>query len=443
MRTRYHFHETLRQYAEEKLVESGEAATVRARHLKYFLRLSEHIEPGLRSINHEEWFTRAIDERDNLHAALEQATKTDIEAGLYISSRLEDIWERYEVREGSFWLAEYLQNPESKQYTMARARALCAQGWLLVWLEKYPQARGAAEESLALSHTRNDIPGEIDALILMGVTYSFPGNRSEGNKLYKQALTLSQSLGDIWRQAQVNYLLGWDHSDYRRCFTYWEKAVALFREAGDQRYQANVLYEIALFRALNGDTELAQKYLDEAAVLFPLDRQIADHGHIQVTKSIMAIEHGDYDQAHTLLQEVLVQSEKSGNRWDYLWTQARSGHLALRVGNIREAREIFAEIALEFQKNNETIAVVFTLEGMAGVLVAIGRSKNAAQLIGWANATRKEFNNARPLLEQRDVDKVFAACISKMGEAAFADAYDDGQVMTLDEAVALALNEST
>ena len=76
------------------------------------------------------------------------------------------------------------------------------------------------------------------------------------------------------------------------------------------------------------------------------------------------------------------------------------------------------------------------------LFVAIGNLKNAARLIGWADATRKEINDTRPLLEQRDVDKVIAACISRMGEVAFADAYDEGQVMTLDEAVALALNES-
>ena len=36
-------------------------------------------------------------------------------------------------------------------------------------------------------------------------------------------------------------------------------------------------------------------------------------------------------------KEVLVQSEKSGNRIDYLWVQAHYGYLALRQGNISEA----------------------------------------------------------------------------------------------------------
>jgi tetratricopeptide (TPR) repeat protein len=235
--------------------------------------------------------------------------------------------------------------------------------------------------------------------------------------------------------------LGFDHIDWQRSFAYREKAATLYRQVGDRRSQVNLLCLIALYRALNGDLGLAQNYLDEAAMLFPLDRQIEGWLDFKNAKSIMALEHGDYEQARTLLQEVLVQSEKSGNRTDYLWAQARCGHLALREGNIREAREILAETAQEFQKNKEPTGVVFTMEGMAGLFVAIGSPKDAAQLIGWADARRKEINDQRPLLEQRDIDKVIATCITRMGEVAFADVYDEGQLMTQDEVVALALNE--
>jgi predicted ATPase/DNA-binding XRE family transcriptional regulator len=440
--TRYHFHEILRQYAHEKLVESGEEETVRNRHLNYFLRLSEQIEAGLLGNKQREWFTRALDERDNLRAALELASKEDIEAGLYISGRLKAVWQRYDMREGVFWLAGFLQRPESKQYPLARARALCTQGWLLSWRHKIQQARDAAEESLALFHARNDRPGEIDALILLGATYSYTRDQAEMFKIYQQALTLSQTLGDIWRQARINYRLGWDQGHYylKRSLPYLEKALDLFSEAGDQRSQADTLCCIGNFRLLNGEIELAQEYLDEAQMLFPID-EIDMWVYFQIAKSIIALEHGDYEQAHTLLQETLVHAEKLGNRFDYMWAQVRFGYLALRQGNISEAREVFAETAEEFQKNKVTGGVVFTLEGMAGLLVAISNPPNAARLIGWADATRKGIKDPRTLLEQRDVDKVIATCISKMGEVAFADAYDEGQVMTLDVAVVMAFNE--
>ena len=93
----------------------------------------------MRGIEQEQWYGRAVDERDNLNAALEQAAKKDIETGLYISSRLQAIWQMYDIRMGSFWLDEFLQRPESEKYPFARAKALCAQGWIFLYLEKFPQ----------------------------------------------------------------------------------------------------------------------------------------------------------------------------------------------------------------------------------------------------------------------------------------------------------------
>jgi hypothetical protein len=62
-------------------------------------------------------------------------------------------------------------------------------------------------------------------------------------------------------------------------------------------------------------------------------------------------------------------------------------------------------------------------------------------LIGWVDSMRKKLNDPRPPLEQATIDQNIAACLAKMGEVAFSDAYDEGQKMSLDEAVAYALEE--
>ena len=78
---------------------------------------------------------------------------------------------------------------------------------------------------------------------------------------------------------------------------------------------------------------------------------------------------------------------------------------------------------------------------MAELFVAIGSPMKAAELIGWADATREEIKNVRPPIEQMDTDKVIAACISELGDVEYTDAYRDGQKLNLDDAVALAFNE--
>ena len=63
--TRYRFHEIVRQYTGEKLIEAGEEEKIRDRHLKYFLQLSEEAEPALKGPVQLEWYARLNDERDN------------------------------------------------------------------------------------------------------------------------------------------------------------------------------------------------------------------------------------------------------------------------------------------------------------------------------------------------------------------------------------------
>ena len=62
-------------------------------------------------------------------------------------------------------------------------------------------------------------------------------------------------------------------------------------------------------------------------------------------------------------------------------------------------------------------------------------------MIGWSDATRKEIGAPRLPIEQDDPDRDNAAINAKIGASAFEIAYDSGQKMTLDEAVAFALDK--
>jgi hypothetical protein len=100
------------------------------------------------------------------------------------------------------------------------------------------------------------------------------------------------------------------------------------------------------------------------------------------------------------------------------------------------------ECAQEFKKDRNIIGVVFTLEGLAELFVETDSFVRAAQLVGWADSTREKISDRRPLLEQADIDKIIALCITRMGKAQFSNAYDVGKKMSLDKAVAYALRES-
>jgi non-specific serine/threonine protein kinase len=435
--TRYRFHEIVRQYAREKLIQSGEEGDIRTRHLQYFLQLSERAETALRGPTQVEWMSRLNDERDNIRAALTWADKTDVEAGLYIASRFWRFWESFDVREASDWLSTFLQKPKSQVYPRARARALHSYLTVLNYLNQVDAWRSTAKECLELYRILGDQRDEVDVLLITAEEVSSPSERME---LFRRAHEISQALGDIWRQAKVLRQLGW-HNHGEGMLAYWKRAIVLFRQSGDWRSLAECLSDGGYFAILNGDLEFAQKSLDEATLLSDKLKNRPVKAVILYAYGQMAMIRGHYDQAHIYLQEGLEIMEELGIRLGWLFTRTHLGYLALLEGNLLEARQIFAETAQNFQKDHSLDGAAFTLEGMAGLYIATDKPVIAARLIGWCDAAREKISDKRPLLEQADVDKIIAACLAAMGEVAFSDAYEEGGKMSLEEAVAYALHE--
>jgi predicted ATPase/DNA-binding CsgD family transcriptional regulator len=435
---RYRILGTIRKYARERLIELGEEENLSTRHLKYFLGLSEEAEAALRGPTQMEWYAWLNDERDNIRTALEWADKTNVEAGLYLSSRLGIFWYIFDLYEGSYWLSKFLARSESHTCPGARAKALYVYGQLLVSMQQSDAANSVVKESLELYCALRDQQGEVDGLILQA---SIISDAIEKIQLKRRALELAQSLGDVPRQVSALWQLGYSSRGKNR-FIYWEKAIGLTRSSGDVRGLANSLSTMGLQLALNHDIESAQKYLDESYMLYqqfnlnPTPRDLLS-GYGQI-----ALMRGDYEKARTSFQEEATTSIEYGNRQDFLWAHARMGYVALHEGNLDEARRIFAEVARDFQKDKYTSGVAFALEGMAGIDLAMNQNAYAARLVGWSDRTREKTGDLRPILEQANIDEIVAACLARMGNVAFWKAYDEGKKMTLDEAVSCAIDNS-
>ena len=440
--TRYRFHEIVREYALQKLIESGDKNKLHTWHLGYFLGLAKQAELELRGPALVDWMERLNDERNNFRIALHWADQIDVEAGLYLSSRLMRYWESANLAEGRRWLENFINKPESKDFPLARAHALNTYSWLLTWLQQFDRAFSVAEESLALFRAAGERHGEVDVLISLENMYQFKDEIEIALELGKQALVLAQSLGDRWREANALLYLGWNFHNLEQRFGYWEKAIHLYREVGDQITLANLLGLLGQFKVLHGDFEQGEKCVDEALRLWQANERANIWDNPRVTKSLIAMMKGEYEQAETLLREVMISAQERGNRMSYLWAQLRLGHVLLRSGNLTEAHQLLMETAQKFRKDGYTIGAVFALEGMAELFVAAGKPEYAARLIGCADVMREKVQDPRPNFEQANVDKIIVACLAKLGEAAFSDAYDEGQKMSLEEAVAYALEEN-
>jgi predicted ATPase len=432
---RFHLHETIRQYAHEKLIEADEQENIRSQHLKYFLDLSELAEPALHGSHQMGWYNRLTDERDNLRVALEHASTADLQAGLSISARLMDYWVVCDLREGLRWSTEFIQNPESQTFPQARAKALITQGYILWSMQQFEAVRSIAEECLAVFRSCGDQQGEYDALILMGNMRQFAAGIEQRAEFSRQALALARSMGDVLRQAFALYMLGWDRRDPQQSREQLEEAIVLFRQVGDWRFLAQTLGILGLTVLSNGDFESAQEYLDEA---YKANQQSNNRAmeFVLTGKGILCMLRGEYEQARAFMQKNIDDLEKMGNRMGVLWGRARLGYVALREGSVAEAQQILVDVIENFYADQNKNGLAFALDKMASLYVVINKPEFAARLIGWSDANRKEIGDPRPRIEQADLDQDIAALKAKIGADAYETAYNSGRRLTLEEAVA-------
>src|SRR5207237_5471485 len=98
--------ETIRQYAREKLLGSGETVAVRDRHLAHFLALAEAAEPMLEESGESHWLERLATEHDNMRAALQWTEEGgEVDTALRLAGALHWFWLAHgHGTEGRRWL---------------------------------------------------------------------------------------------------------------------------------------------------------------------------------------------------------------------------------------------------------------------------------------------------------------------------------------------------
>jgi tetratricopeptide (TPR) repeat protein len=434
---RYRLLETVRQYAREKLFEAGDNEIIRHKHLAYFVKFAEQAEHELYRANQLFWLNKLDDEIDNLRMALEWALITNVRAGLQITTMLEQFWRaRGYLHELEDWLWQLLERHDKKDSLHVRAMTLYC-----TVTPDLTQARIVAEQGLQLARILSDKQVEAHSLMALGAVITNQGNLKVGMPLVEQALTLHQALGNKFGQAYATGWLGNNNNDLKRSKAYIMESLRLYRELGYLWGIAVCLGELAEKTIWEGDFSSPTQWLEEARTIYrqlgaPWAEARVLHNYGELTFS-----QGDYSQACMYYEEAIKVDEQVGNSTNALWSGVRLSYVLLRQGDILKAKDTFHLCTQQFQRVNNLIGVVYAIEGLASLHVNQNQPDRAARLFAWADATRENIGDMRPKLEQADVDRDIAACLLKMGEAAFADEYDEGRKMTLDEAVSYALKE--
>jgi predicted ATPase/DNA-binding CsgD family transcriptional regulator len=384
---RFYMLETIREFALGELVIRGEAEGMRQRHADYFLALAELAEPGLMGSELALWLGRLDGDHDNLRTALswllEQEEAETAENALRLLLALRYFWDRrIHISEYERWMERALAQvgPEA---TLLRLRALRVCRVQATKQNDFSRARAWAEQAVAMA-------------------------RELGDKWQ-----ITESLSGL---ALVEYMQG----DYDTARSLMEGSLAIYRELGADLYIA---------RTLNNLGEVARYQ-------------------------------GDYRHAEGLYKESLSLFREAGEKSGIMAAVINLGLCAYHLGNLQEARAAYLEALALAQETHSQNATATVLTNLSSVILSespgieadeapqaatqdLEGMEQIARFSGLAAAMLERSGRRLEAPDQAEYDHNVATARARLGEAAFTAAWNEGNALTLQDALPLALEAPT
>ena len=439
---RYHMLETIREYAREKLFESDDAIEVRERHLDFFLAIAlrfEHEAHGPQGLNR---MMNVNADHVNLLEAMNWAGESgQAQSGLRLGSALHYYWLcRGYWSVGRDSLERLLTRPEAAAHTIIRADALNLAGDLAMQQGDLMAAWALLKESKTIGlelgeagksclgwtgmllgqslmgHDKIMAQYELDqglvllrevgeawrlaiALHMRGWLAGNQGDLAKARELFSESLAISRNIGDTWTSADPTQALGWVLyclGEYATASAHLQQALQIYRTAEDIFGIPGTLARLGAIAILTGNDEQASEYFDERLAIARELMNKVGIANALCDLGIAAGHLGDYAGSTALLKEGLKLSHEIGNT--YLIAAGLTG-LASIQRQPHRAEQLLAAARAAFERSGEFIEPIYRAEH------------------------ERAENKICDVLDVQD----------------FAKFSEEGQSMTVDQAIALAL----
>jgi tetratricopeptide (TPR) repeat protein len=399
--------ETIREYARDNLIAADDEERVRTRHRDYFLALAEEAKPNLIAAKQAAWLERLEANHENLRAALDwSVVNTDSTAGLRLCGALQRFWwTRGHIAEGREWCQRVLDMPGAGALSAERANVLNGAGRLALYHDDLPSAQALSDKSLAIMREQGDRRGIAASLHNLATVARRKGDYPTATMLYEEGLMIYRELGDQHGRAVSLSNLGavaLDLGDHPTANARHEECLAIMRNLGDASGIATSLGNLGL----------------------------------------LSYEQGDYPRARARQEESLAIRRELGDRDRIALSLGNLGNVAFMQGEFATSLALIQECLATWHEMRNKGGVALCLAGLARVVDAVGKPLHAARIWGTAERLREEIGSQQPPVIRARYDLRVAASRAALGdEAAFDRAWLEGRAMTLEQAIALALNE--
>jgi predicted ATPase/DNA-binding winged helix-turn-helix (wHTH) protein len=403
--SRFTMLETIREFALERLLESGDHSSVQRAHAAYCLVLAEEGNPDISAADRTRWLTQCDAEIDNFRAALDWLFQTlDLDWSLRLCVALFRFWD----------MREHLSEGRARIESVLR---LCGEE--------------RTRERARLLH-------------FLGALASSQGDYGAAGHSLERGLSLYEELGDesgIAASLNALAIVARDRGDYAAAQANFERSLACWRLLSDRLAIARCLHNLANVVKVRGDYGRARWALTEAADIFEEQGDRSGAAWSINQQGDIARETGDMTTAREFYQRALAAFRETGDPWGTARSLTDLGYIDCEQANhlaghvtFREAMELFAGLG-----HRRGMARV--LEGYACLALAEGHAARALTLAGAGAQLRRLISAPLPQAEQSKFDRWLAPAWGTLSEPEGKEAWAKGAAMSPEKAMQYSLEE--
>jgi predicted ATPase/class 3 adenylate cyclase len=416
---RYRMLETIRQYAREKLVDSGEMESLRDAHLAYYCGWVPDQQPSVIAGARTVWFPKFDVEYENLRAAITWGLERGTQRALRIVCALPQYWgARGYLTEGRSWVeqvlgrdaAEAASQPKDDETRRAfRADALSALAGVLVLQGQNAQARKVLEEEAGLNRDLGNRRGLAIGLGLLSMVCASQGDSQSAAEHMKESIELAEAVGDKLTLAMDYGVVGRfayeQDRDFAKARLYLQRAIALERELG---FEWGLGLGLSLLAAISS-------------------------------------EEGDYDKARSLLAESMALFQAEGNKQFVNSTRSHLANVARAQGDYETANDLYAQAVTTWQDLGNRGAAARCIECLAFVAIAQSEApdiadrqdwlRKAARLFGAAAALRESSGSNMEPKEREEFEREQAKLSAQLDGETLKGAWGEGRSLPIEQLV--------
>ncbi|MGH3030951.1 MAG: ATP-binding protein [Gaiellaceae bacterium] len=375
---RYRMLETVRQYAGERLAESGERALVRDRHRDALLALAERQRREALTPRQPEVFATLDPEAGNLAAAFERALETDPEKALRLCLAL-DFWYRARARFREADDAYARAVAATEPPPALQARALGAWAWIVGNSGDFARANELAAEAMARAEASGD-EAAIATTLLVLANHRFFTDPIAALELLDRCHRLARAVGDEWILARTEALIrgaAWFQQDEQACQAGFDELQPRLERLGDRETLAWFWFAQGAVRYPSGDhaevAELLTRAVEAAAEIGEPTADRAARTYLALIETAA----GDAPRALEQMRAIEAQTLLHGGSFALPWIEVLVGQAEAASDELDGARSRLATL-VEIGAWGAAHALAWANAELAEVLRLLGEDRAAA-----------------------------------------------------------------